>query len=801
MTDAYRFGRFEVRPASRQLLVDGKPAALGARAFDVLVAVIEHRERIVTKEELLDRVWPGLVVEENNLHVQVSALRKLLGANAIATVAGRGYRFTLAPDAADASAQATAPPKHNLPAQLSSFIGRERDLAELGEMLRRERLVTLTGVGGIGKTRLALQLATSTAAEYPDGVWFADLAPLSDPRLVADAVSAAVGVALDSGLPVLELLAKHVATRRLLLILDNCEHMPLACAQVAKLVLQAGPAVTIVATSREPLHVSGEAVYAVAPLPAPDVHQPLSMQSLQDFEAVRLFVDRAGAARAGFVMTPQNAPAIGRICHALDGIPLALELAAARIRTLSADAIDAHLADRFRLLKGGDPTALPRHRTLRAAIDWSHELLAPPERVLLRRLSVFAGGFALEGAEAVGPCDEVPRDDVLDLLGQLVDKSLVTLDVGNDRYRLLETVRQYALERLAEAGDEAGARDAHLRFYVTLAQRAGPELSGPREVQWRARLDEERENILQAHAHCRAAEAGGEAAFVLLYTLRPWLARDHLEQWHRICREALADPRAASPTLWRSRALYAAAFVTYLMGLYEESRAWAEESLAIAESRADQLAAGEAHCQLASALLGLRSGEALKHFEAGYAIGRALGNVELTTYGATGVGETHAQQDRHDLAQPWYAESLELSRVLDSPYHIALALYNLTRCSIVAGHRANAREQLREAIALSGDDISLQQAQAILTSSAAVATLEERYALAARLYGAAEAHRERHAIRLEPSERPFNELMIARVRSSGDRPAIDAAWAEGRALDDRAAVDEARNWLASPPPA
>jgi non-specific serine/threonine protein kinase len=345
-----------------------------------------------------------LVVEENNLQVQVSALRKLLGPDAIATVSGHGYRFT-----AELTHAAASPPhvaKHNLPAQVASFIGRERELIDLRAMLPRHRLVTITGVGRIGKTRLAMQIGTTVADAYADGVWFVDLAPISDPRQVANAIASALGVREEPGRPFIEALHQFVHDRALLLLLDNCEHLLLACAQMARDLLQASEKTIIVATSREPLHVSGEATFPLATLPAPDPRGDFSLDVLREYAAVQLFLDRAIAARPDFALTRQNAAAVARICHDLDGIPLALELAAP-LRAMSAELIAEHLTDRFRLLRSGDRTALPRQQTLRATIDWSYELLAPAERALLHRLSVFAGGFALDGAEMVGSNDDV----------------------------------------------------------------------------------------------------------------------------------------------------------------------------------------------------------------------------------------------------------------------------------------------------------------------------------------------------------------------------------------------------------
>ncbi len=353
---------------------------------------------------------------------------------------------------------------NNLPQQLSSFVGRERELGEIRKLLGGTRLLTLIGAGGLGKTRLTLHVAAELLDEYPDGVWFVELAPLSDARLVPQAVASALGVTEEAGRPVIEALVKLAADRRMLLILDNCEHLIDACAELARQLLQAGPHLKILASSREPLRLAGETTFPVPALATPDASEPISVDRLSQFEAVRLFAERAAAAQPAFRVTAQNAAAVADICRRLDGIPLALELAAARARSLSIETIAARLGDRFALLVGGDRTALPRQQTLRALIDWSHELLTQDERLLFRRLAVFAGGFTLEGAEALRAAGKDDLPDVLAVLSQLVEKSLVELDTEGERHRLLETVRQYAQERLDESGEADRARAAHLAF-------------------------------------------------------------------------------------------------------------------------------------------------------------------------------------------------------------------------------------------------------------------------------------------------------------------------------------------------
>ena len=375
---------------------------------------------------------------------------------------------------------------NNLPQQLNSFVGRERELAEAKQRLATSRLVTLLGMGGIGKSRLSIQLGADLLDDYRDGVWLVELAPLTDARLVPQAVASVLGVKEDAGHSVQEALLRYVRDKQLLFILDNCEHVVRACAELAKQLMQAGAGIKVLASSRDVLQIAGEATYQVPTLSVPDPRNHTEPAQLLRHEAVRLFVDRAHASQPSFEVTPGNAAAVADICNRLDGIPLALELAAARTRALSVEAIAARLDDRFRLLVSGDQTVLPRQRTLRALIDWSHDLLPDGERTLFRRLAVFAGGFALEAAEQVGGGDGLDAADVLDLLAHLVEKSLVIMEFSGQRYRMLDTVRHYAQERLDESTDKAGAHARHFAHYLAPPSRRGPGSSAPsRGLGWR----------------------------------------------------------------------------------------------------------------------------------------------------------------------------------------------------------------------------------------------------------------------------------------------------------------------------
>jgi len=473
MTAPLRFGRAEVRPSERQLLVDGRPVGLGARAFDVLLALVERRDRIVAKNELLDSVWPGLVVEENNLQVQISSLRKALGPQAIATIPGRGYRFTAAldfeavsrPDAsaprATSAPEATdtyAAPLSNLPAELPPLYGRAEDLLALGALIELHKLVTVVGGGGIGKTALAQALAHRLRGSYDDGVWLVELAPVADASIVATTVAGVLRVELGAEAQIATL-AKALSASRMLIVLDNCEHLLNAVAELAAALHRAAPNVRLLATSQEPLRVAQEHVYRLGALALP---AEAGIESARQAGAVALFEARAQAADPRFALTEHNIAAVVDICCHLDGIALAIELAAARLPLLGVDGLRARLDERFSVLKGGPRLALKRHQTLRAALDWSHGLLTQDEQTVFRRLGVFAGSLSLESAQRVTADDRIDKWAALDHLGALVDKSLVVADMGEaPRYRLLETSRAFAMEKVQQADETDAVRRSH----------------------------------------------------------------------------------------------------------------------------------------------------------------------------------------------------------------------------------------------------------------------------------------------------------------------------------------------------
>ena len=478
--DRYRFGPFELELDERRLLKAGAVIALQPRTFDLLGALVDRAGHLVTKDELFERVWPKLVVEEAALRVQVLALRKILGADAIATVSGQGYRFMLPVAKGGIETNRLPTPKHNLPYQVTSFIGRQQEIAQLKELVTANRLVTLTGAGGAGKSRLAMEVAGQRLDAFADGVWLVELAALSDAKVLPQAVATALTINEQPARPMIETLGDYLASKKLLLVLDNAEHLIDACARLVDVVLPRSPDAAVIVTSRERLGIAGELTYRVPSLRVPGPGDHLAPDALLTYEGVRLFVDRARLLSPEFSITSENAASLASICYHLDGIPLAIELAAPRLRSMSVEELSQGLDQRFALLTDGSRTALPRHRTLRSMIDWSYDLLREPEKLFLQRLSVFAGGWTLAAAEEACAGEGIEQGDVLDLLTSLADKSLVVPEQedAQTRWRLLETVRQYARNLLEDSGGSAVVQVRHRDYYLALAEEADPKMRG-----------------------------------------------------------------------------------------------------------------------------------------------------------------------------------------------------------------------------------------------------------------------------------------------------------------------------------
>ncbi len=453
------FQDFEIRRTERQLLVNGQPVAIGSRAFDVLLALAERRDRVVSKEELIQAAWPGLVVEDNNLTVQISTLRKLLGREVIATVTARGYRFTAAPLPQPGDAAPAVRRTGNLPAVGAPLYGRDNEVRQVVEACGAAPLVTLCGAGGIGKTSLAAAAARRLAGDFQQGAWVVELAALRDPALVLPTIAQTLHIALAGSAPAHEELATALEASTLLLVLDNCEHLLDVVARLAGAIVRACPRVRLLVTSQEPIRIAGEHVFRLTPLAVPP---PGEYRQAESFGAVRLFIERVRMHQGRFEPTGEELQDAVEICRELDGIALAIELAAARVPLLGVAGVRSRLSEQLRLLTVGERFGPQRHRTLRAALDWSYQLLNPERQVVLRRLGIFTGGFSLEGAQRVAGDVDDEEVDIVEHLGVLVDRSLVILDPGpRPRYRMLETMRAFALEKLEEAGETARWRRRH----------------------------------------------------------------------------------------------------------------------------------------------------------------------------------------------------------------------------------------------------------------------------------------------------------------------------------------------------
>jgi len=476
--------------------------------------------------------------------------------------------------------------RHNLPSQITSFIGRENEIAEVKNHASSHRLVTLTGSGGTGKTRLSLQVAVDLLDSFPDGVWFVELAPLSDPNLIPSTILSALGISEQSDKPALDVLQEYLQPRKLLLVLDNCEHLIANSATVANAILSAAPDMKILASSREALGVKGELSWHVPSLSLPDPKKLPELEALTQYESVRLFIDRAILVNSHFTVTKDNAPAIAQICYRLDGIPLALELAAARVKMLSVDQISSRLDDRFRLLTGGARTALPRQQTLRSMIDWSYDLLSEQEKTLFRRLAVFVGGWTLEAAEAVCGEEGIGSEQILDLLSQLVNKSLVNVEnIRNEsRYHRLETIRQYAREKLFESGEGEQIRDQHLKAFVKLAEQAESEIRGHNQLLWLHRLDDELENLRAALEWSQERDNG---SFLRLASAlwRFWDVRGYIEDFKWLPKALASTERLQ--TVIHARALARAGYIALNHPDPKEAEKWSREAVSLSRELGD----------------------------------------------------------------------------------------------------------------------------------------------------------------------------------------------------------------------
>jgi predicted ATPase/class 3 adenylate cyclase len=604
---------------------------------------------------------------------------------------------------------------NNLPMQLTTFIGRENEIVEVKQELESHRLVTLTGSGGTGKTRLSLQVAADLLETFEHGVWFVELAPLVDPELIPQTIISAIGISEQRGKMPIEILKEYLQEKKVLIVLDNCEHLIEASAKVTNVLLNAAPGLKIMASSREALGVKGELSYPVPSLSLPDIKHLPVIEQLSQYEAVRLFIDRASLVSPHFDVDKNNAPFIAQICYRLDGIPLAIELAAARVKMMSVEQISARLDDRFRLLTGGARTALPRQQTLRALIDWSYDLLTEKERLLLRRLSVFAGGWTLEATEEVCRGDGIELYDVLDLLTQLVNKSLVVViersQSGEPRYRILETIRQYAREKFLEDRGSEIVRQQHLAYFVKLAERAEPELYRSHQVFWLNKLDDEIDNFRLAveWALANDIESGLRIAAI---PWRFWQGRSYLPEVGDWLKQLLEQYKTVNAL--HAQALGIHSLCSFRHGDFSETIRLAKQSLEMARTLSDKQTEA-----LSLAFLGVSTaaqgnfGEGTPLLEEALAIYRSLGDK---------VGQSSATEwlsfSTNDLerAIAFGEESLALARELGDLSGMVSRLCTLSRLTFWNGDFDSPVAWLEEALLISRQiDDRIGEAYALTT--------------------------------------------------------------------------------------
>jgi predicted ATPase/DNA-binding CsgD family transcriptional regulator len=684
---------------------------------------------------------------------------------------------------------------HNFPIQVTSFIGREREIAEVTRLLATSHLLTLTGAGGCGKTRLALQVAAQAAGGYPDGVWLIELAALTDPGLIPHAVASAVGVREVPGSTVTGSLVEYARTRTLLLVLDNCEHVVSTAAQLVDALLRSCPGVHVLATSREPLGSPGETTWRVPSLgfPPHSAAGEVPLEQLTRYEAVGLFIERALAALPSFAATARNGPALAEICRRLDGIPLAIELAAARVRVFSIEQIASRLDDRFHLLTAGSRTAMPRQQTLQATVDWSYVLLSEPERAVLRRLSVFAGGWSFEAAEIVASGDGIHTHAVLDLLAQLVDKSLVIAEEhhGVTRYRLLETIRQYARDRLAEAGETDHMRDRHLTYFLELAEQAEPELRGREDSLVLGRLEVEHDNLRVALDWSLTSPNSGDAALRLTGALAWfWWLRSYYDEALRWLVRAL-DTRTDRSAA-RMKALHGAGWLVHHRRDSATARELLGESLAIARELDDRW----------TIALVLHHLGRVAYFDQDPVLARSFGEQSLAAAEEVGdrwliawplhlLGLAAYISADYPTARTYYQRSLAIRAELGYRDGIGMLILLLGFVAAREGDLDRAVTLYRDGLAVVKEVHGPWSLGMPLAGFAHISAVQGQPVRAVRLGGAAVALSESYGMPLIPlAEALLTEglEMAHQVLDAGD---YAAAWAAGRAMSIEDALTEA----------
>ncbi len=681
------------------------------------------------------------------------------------------------------------PPASNIPVPLTSFVGRDKEVQEIIRLLSTVRLLALTGPGGVGKTRLAIQAADKVQSKFKDGVRWVELASLSDPDLLPQAIASALSLHEVPSRPWIDAIQMHLGSKKLLLVLDNCEHLIAACAEIAERLMVACPNLKILATSLEGLGAPGETTWVVPSMALPAA-EPLPVREMREYESILLFAERAKSAESGFELTEQNAESVAQVCRRLDGIPLAIELAAARVKLLRVEEIAERLNDRFRLLTGGSRTALPRHRTLRSLIDWSHSLLSDSERVLLRRLSVFAGGCTLEAAERVCPDEAIEAPEILDLLAHLVDKSLVMVKAGSagSRYQMLETIRQYAQEKLSESGEVEQMRDRHLDYMLAVFEGPGAPLTLLR------RWDPEIDNLRLALEWALSLPDPEAALRLAAAPEWLWWSRGYSREEVGWLRTALGRPGAGNPSAARAKALSALGWHLSLSGDLVGGRASLTESVAVARAIGDKASLVDSLTWLGLVISMVSDQAACRELlEEGLSLSRELGYTPGMGRALIGVGQFKLSEGDYAAAQAAFEESAARLREIGDSNSMAWSVRGLGYLALRQGDYRRAFSFCAESLKLNLDTGDRRGVANCLTAIASIAGKQGRLRRAARLYGAAAAVLETFDGQLIPSDEIENKPYRRAIQAELGEDAFQRGYSEGHAMNTEQALAYGRD--------
>jgi non-specific serine/threonine protein kinase len=802
----FRIGDRTIQP-DRNLIVgtDGE-VHVEPRAMAVLIALAGRSGETISRDDLIAAVWKHPHVTDEALSRCIALLRRALGDDGsrpcvIETIPKRGYRLAwpvAVSGQADRGSAAASPDwsKTNLTLPLTRIIGRETDLTEVCALLDDHRLVTLTGSGGVGKTRLAIEVGRLSASRFPDGAWLVELAQVSDPALIPTTIAMALGIDLGRAADGLKELMRRIERHGLLLILDNCEHLTAAVTPIVETLLEGAPATRILVTSRMPTGCPGENSYRVPSLAVPTAEQ-LAPGEVIEAAAVQLFVERAQAADVHFGFHDAIATAVAAICRRLDGIPLAIEMAAARVPMLGVEPLLALLDERFRVLTGGRRTALPRQQTLRATIEWSFDLLSPHERRLMERLSIFSGGWTLEAAVAVAG-DEDDEDGMLEQLSQLVNKSLITSHSrgsAGTRYSMLETVRHFGLEALAAFGEDAMMDERHLGYFVTLAERLEAALTNE-DKQAVEQLEPELENVLQALRESERVPTRAELGVRLVAALgQYWLALGLLQLGYRLTTNALSRPGVDDLSPARARGLFVATRLAFFLDRNIESRDWAEQCLLVARPLDDgHLVAGALGFLGYVAIEGGEIEQGIALYEQSLRLARERTDSEQISRALNGLGIAQEYLGKPESALPFYEEALQNLRMGRDYRAIATTATNVALVHVAAGRPAQAWPLVHEAVTVASSTKSQFTMQVVLDTVVTLAAALHQWHWAARMLGSAEGAR-KEAGHKRQRDAAFDTSVAAVVRQALPQADFEAAVEAGRKVTAGMAIDEARRWL------